>query len=63
MPNLTSIREITKLHKTSLLQAITEKYELIHVQHKVHFKTAITKKNACILHQHREIKEHMNNII
>ena len=38
MPNLTSIREITKrMHKTSLLQAVTEKYELIHVQHKVHF--------------------------
>ena len=38
MPNLTSIREIPKgMPKTSLLQAVTEKYELIHVQHKVHF--------------------------
>ena len=38
MHNLTSIREITTgMHKTSLLQAVTEKYELNHVQHKVHF--------------------------
>ena len=38
MPNLT-IREMTKaIHKTSLLHAVTEKYELTHVQHdKVHF--------------------------
>lgn len=38
MPNLT-ICEMTKcMHETSLLQAVTEKYELTHIQHdKVHF--------------------------
>ena len=48
MPNLTSIREITKLHKTSLLQAITEKYELIHVQHKVHCLLDSNYKKKCM---------------